>query len=59
VDLKQIGCYAVLWTGFIWLRIGASGWLCEHGIASLVSIKIGNFLTERLLILKIFSVPRG
>jgi hypothetical protein len=31
-----------LWTGIIWLKIGASGWLCEHGNKPSGSVKGGG-----------------
>jgi hypothetical protein len=33
-----------MWTGFIWLRTGASGGPFEHGNEPLGSIKGGEFL---------------
>jgi hypothetical protein len=37
-------CGGKLWLGFIWLRIGTSGILCEHGNETTGSIKDGEFL---------------
>jgi hypothetical protein len=34
----------MVWTGCIWLRIGSSGGLCEHGDEPSGSIKGGEFL---------------
>jgi hypothetical protein len=42
VDLKGIGLE--MWTGFIWLRIGFSGGLCEHGDEPSGFIKGREFL---------------
>jgi hypothetical protein len=32
MDRNEIGRYCMMWTGFVWPRIGYSGGLCEHGI---------------------------
>jgi hypothetical protein len=39
MNAKEIG---FVWTGLIWLRIGANGRLCEHGIIPLGSTKFGE-----------------
>lgn len=36
-----------MWTGFIWLRIGASGGLREPYIGPSDSINMGNLLNNR------------
>jgi hypothetical protein len=35
-----------MWSGFIWLKIGTSGELCEHGNESSAAIKGWEFLAE-------------
>jgi hypothetical protein len=41
MDLRWDG---VIWTTLIWLRIGASGGLCEHGNETSGSIKCWEVL---------------
>jgi hypothetical protein len=36
----------VVWTGLIWLRIGISGGLCEHG--SLMNIRVPQYAGKLL-----------
>jgi hypothetical protein len=44
MDIREIGWGGIVRTGLIWLRIGNSGGLFEHGNESSRSIKIsGNF----------------
>jgi hypothetical protein len=42
VDLREIG--GLIWTAFMWLRIGISGWLCQHCNERSDSIKTFEFL---------------
>jgi len=39
MNTKEIG---FVWTELIWLRTGANGRLCEHGIVPLGSTKFGE-----------------
>jgi hypothetical protein len=42
MDLREID--GKVWTGFVWLRTGTSGGLCEHGNKHLGSIKCREFV---------------